>query len=390
MDFFMHLKRKKQINYIKYFFFITFFLLIFFACTKNTIIISKDKDYELTSQWIMYGNDIGHSNKIKAHISPPLKMLWKKERTASYNFSPVGYYGYLYISLYDNKLSAIKLADGSTSWEFLSNEKITTTPLILENFIFFGDEKGSVYCINSFNGKVIWRKETKGGFFGSAIMPDGFQIYNGSLSGWIYNYEVEDGNIKWGVKIKSPIKTSFALDDDLLYVAAYDSSVYAINNSKHDIIWKSNLDGNLDISPAMDEKNVYIAVSSKGLYALDKSKGTIVWKMTVDKENITGAIALSENGIYLSAEKAVYLIEKHDGKIRWKKDMISPCAPIITDRVLFVGDSKGNLHAYNKERGNLYWIQQITQDKILGMIISEEKLIIWTDKELQVWKEEKK
>lgn len=374
---------------IKKIFFLFFLIIptVIFAFDQQSSSETKIQNLENNIPWLMYGSDTKHTFKIKAQISPPLTKLWGKERT---NINPpVIYVGILYSPWADSTLCAFDVNDGKKLSEYSIKSKITTSPLILENFLFFGDERGTLFCLNTQKNKVAWEKNTQKGFYNSSPIPDNFSIYTNTLSGWIYNIKVDSGAISWGVKIKSEIKTSICLTEDLLYVASYDSCLYAIDKNTKKIEWINALPGKLYISPAVDDNAIYVPVQNKSLCAINRFEGEILWEKEFKSEQISGPVALSENSIYISTDKGVYLLEKNNGKERFKIDLNFPSPPIITDKILFIGDGEGNLYAFNKEKGKLYWKEHIMNDKILGLIIGEEKLVAWSAKELMVFTEKK-
>ncbi|MBI4651322.1 PQQ-binding-like beta-propeller repeat protein, partial [Candidatus Desantisbacteria bacterium] len=376
---------------------IKFTVLLVFILSVNIFALGQKKksesqkayflDFENTYPWRMYGYDVEHSNKIKARISPPLKLLWKKEKNIIPFLTPVIYSGILYIQGDSSKLYSFNAGNGNSIWEYSCDSKLITSPLIMGNFIFTGDEKGVFYCINTRDGKIVWATDTKAGFFGSSPVPDEnmFSIYITNTNGWIYNIAVEDGRPRGTIKIDKKICSALTYDNKFIYTASYDSCLYAINRyTKKLFEWTAIFPGYINISPAIDREKIYVTVKDKGLYAVNKN-GKIAWKKELDStEAPFGNVAISENSVYFISSKAVYLFEKTSGETRWKIDMYIPTTPVITDRILYVGDGKGNIHAYNKEKGKLYWEKNISRDKISGLIISEERLYVWTEKEIQV------
>jgi outer membrane protein assembly factor BamB len=115
-------------------------------------------------------------------------------------------------------LVAIDLSTNQIVWEFYEMLPDVSSPLAINNLLFFGTSFGPVFCLAADSGEVIWTKEYETGFYSSPVLL-GENIYYLDRKGMVRIFKARDtfmpvANIDMG----EPVDTTPAYYDGRLYI----------------------------------------------------------------------------------------------------------------------------------------------------------------------------
>jgi outer membrane protein assembly factor BamB len=216
-------------------------------------------------------------------------------------------------------------------WAYQADDRIyLSSPALVDNKIYFGDESKSFYCINASNGVEIWKK-----------------------------------NIPYGIGSSSP-----AVDNGRVYFGANigNAGIYCLNTTTGEIIWRYQTSGNNGVkSPAIYEGKVFIGSSNPEpgrMYCLDADNGEEIWIKNIDTP---GSAAVYNGRVYFgSYDFNVYCLDADNGTVIWKYKTSGQYIPYIHVTIynykLYVGGEDG-LYCLNIENGSLIW-KYPTKDNI--------------------------
>jgi len=150
-------------------------------------------------------------------------------------------------------------------WKGSKNSAFTpTTPVVVDELVFFCDSDGRVRALDVKTGKEKWIAYTGGEIrFPPTIWNN--RAYVGSGDGWIYCYEAATGRLLWRFRAAPqermipvygsflstwPVASGVMIDDGVAYAAAglvnYDGThVYALDALTGRIKWQNNTSGHL-------------------------------------------------------------------------------------------------------------------------------------------------
>lgn len=129
---------------------------------------------------------------------------------------------------------------------------VRSTPLVIKDKLYFISSFGTIFCLNTTNGKVIWTVDT-------------FKDYGGR-------------NISWGVT------ENLLYDGDVLYCApgGRSASIIAINRNTGKLIWKckGNAEKSAYCSPVMinlPKRKVLVTMMETSIHGIDAATGKMLW-----------------------------------------------------------------------------------------------------------------
>ncbi len=309
---------------------------------------------------------------------------------------------------------------------FETGNAIFSTPVIGEGErIYVGSADHSFYAFDAVEGKQLWSFATEGIIDSAACMdgsgmlsvpsgdgsiyqltPDGQEVWrldillrkprtlstiywwegNATIgpNGWIYAgnddfclYAIDPtGVVQWTFASGLQIWSAPAFHQKLVYIASFDMSVYALEESTGYVRWKRKLDNSITSSPAIGEDGtLFIGCFDGVISALDGKTGKILWKRPTGGPVYASAAITPDHHVLIgSCDGNLYCLHADTGDILWTFDTHCPIwsscsiARDVTGThayVIYMGDSKGRIIALSPE-GTMIWTYTVALQKKQG------------------------
>ena len=81
-------------------------------------------------------------------------------------------------------------------WKFPTGNRIVSSPVILDKFLYFGGDDGNVYAVDAETGRQVWKTTTRGPVPCTPAIANGM-VYIGSYDGKFYALNSQTGAVKW-------------------------------------------------------------------------------------------------------------------------------------------------------------------------------------------------
>ena len=103
-------------------------------------------------------------------------------------------------------------------------------PIFTKSNVLFGSLDKSIYCIDKFSGKLVWRRMTSGRIFASPVVIDG-RVFIGSNDGRLYELSLEKGKILFTTQFVERITNPVVYDTvtNSLYLITLVNELYKID-----------------------------------------------------------------------------------------------------------------------------------------------------------------
>ena len=186
----------------------------------------------------------------------------------------------LYLSSMDHKLYALSPKDGTKVWELdLGAALICSSVIGPDGAVIVGTLGNEIVAVNQDNGKVLWRKPTDGGVWGTPVIKDNV-IYFGDASGNIYAMDLaKQGEIVWKQKPGDAIIGRPVLMPNGLVFATESGKVFALDFTGA-TLWPFTANGKFYTAPVYVNNMLLISMKDGAngqlLVALN-DKGTQLW-----------------------------------------------------------------------------------------------------------------
>ena len=169
-------------------------------------------------------------------------------------------------------LIALDTADGSERWRFDSDTLVISSPAVVDETVYIGDEAGHVYALDTADGSERWTFTADDSVPSSpavADLPDGEQtVYVGSEDQHVYALDAETGEQRWRFETEGTVISSPAVAGKTVYVGCGDGNVYALDANEGEKRWRFETDGAVISSPAVIDDWLFVGSADGNLYAL--------------------------------------------------------------------------------------------------------------------------
>jgi outer membrane protein assembly factor BamB len=207
------------------------------------------------------------------------------------------------IGCVNGELAALSMRSGKTLWTFPVSSGTESSPMIVGNSVYFGDQAGTEYSLNVKTGHENWSFSTGGSIKGGADYYDG-NLYFGNYAGQFYAVNAKTGSEVWSATPGGQFYSTPAVAFGRVYVGNKNGDAYAFDVHSGAVSWSTGLGSYVYGGPAVADikglgPTVYIGSYDQHLYALNALTGGVRWSTGVASA-ISGSATVVNNTVYVS------------------------------------------------------------------------------------------
>jgi outer membrane protein assembly factor BamB len=207
------------------------------------------------------------------------------------------------IGCVDGEIAALSMLSGKILWTFPVSSGTESSPMIVGNSVYFGDQAGTFYSLNVNTGHENWSFSTGGAIKGGADYYGG-NLYFGNYAGQFYAVNAVSGRETWGDSPGGQFYSTPAVGFGHVYVGNKDGDAYAFDLHSGALAWSAGTGDDIYGGPAVADikglgPTVYIGSYNAELYALNALSGGVRWTAHVGSA-ISGSATVVNNTVYVS------------------------------------------------------------------------------------------
>jgi eukaryotic-like serine/threonine-protein kinase len=125
-----------------------------------------------------------------------------------------------------------------------------------------------LYAVDPENGRLIWKANLNGSIVGTPVLEDGV-LYVGSFASSMSAINADNGAILWTTPVSNWVWAGPAFHEGRLYFGDLGGSLYALEAETGSIVWETQPDGPVTATPYVDGQMAYFATEDGVLKALN-------------------------------------------------------------------------------------------------------------------------
>lgn len=182
----------------------------------------------------------------------------------------------IYLTSMDHFLYALD-AQGNQIWQQDLGGTILGRPAFNEDGILYVGTFGrEVLAVNSQNGRIIWRADTRGWVWGGPRLVED-AVYVGDLDGQVYAFKAQNGRELWQANADGAITGTPLVANEQLYVGTEGGKLLSLTLDGR-IRWTRTVEGQLYGSPQSAGDLILVgAVGADSILMAFDSNGNIAW-----------------------------------------------------------------------------------------------------------------
>ena len=240
--------------------------------------------------------------------------------------------------------------------------------------------------------QIRWEFKIGSPIFSSPAVSNDL-VYFGGLDGILYAIDLSSGEEKWRFKTSGEIRSKPLIDGDRVFVNSGDGSLYMLDKKSGSVIWKFSTMGEhkydfadyFNSTPVIFDRTLYFGSGDSNFYAIDSETGNLKWKYKTG-DIIHNTAAIYNNKVFFgSFDGYVYALDLRDGELVWKFKTVGhryfpkgevQGSPAFFKDLIFIGARDYNVYAIDQEKGYCHWNKSFTKGWGLNNTIHDSLLYI--------------
>lgn len=198
------------------------------------------------------------------------RLRWKVETMGQVHGTPAVLDGLAFIAGCDAVLRAIRITDGTESYQIASGAYTGASPLIEGGRAYFGTFNNDVLAFDLRTKRRVWRfadENRKFPFYSSAAIA-GNRIILGGRDKFIYGLDAATGKPAWTFATRARVDSSPAIAGGRVYIGSGDGRLYVLDAATGTKISEFDAGAGITASPAIAGGRVVIGTQDGRLYVL--------------------------------------------------------------------------------------------------------------------------
>lgn len=307
------------------------------------------------------------------------EILWRFQTEGKIRSAPVLGDGRVSFGSEDGNLYTLEASSGEERWRVQMSDEIRASPVLWEGLVIFGTIEGSVHAHDSTTGDLAWRFPNPAGLgapspvsgpWRGLSLSDGALFY-GTVNGSVVSLDAESGALRWifsaratspqeipGFTIPNRVLGVPAVDGGTVYASGVHGYLYALDTETGNELWRRGLPGFPALGPTTASGGVLVpswkfaSEERPPLTVVSTADGSPVWTHRTETWVTASVAALGERVLAPTAHGELLVLDLKDGHevaATWLGHVAIQTPPTIVDGVAYIGDDRGNVHAFSVE-----------------------------------------
>lgn len=191
--------------------------------------------------------------------------VWHFQAGYCVNTTPAVYGQRVYVASSDNQVHILNLTDGISIADARINSYVTASCAVLDGRGYLGDTTGTFYCLDQTG--VIWRHSLEGKFVGStaAVTPSRL-VFGTQGPEQVFCLNTADGKELWRFDTDSDVDASPIICKDRVVVASRNGRLYILSLADGAPIWKYDVGQSLSSTPMVSRGVIVVGDDDGRVY----------------------------------------------------------------------------------------------------------------------------
>ena len=295
------------------------------------------------NDWLLFRGKADLSGRYDSELPLAPQLLWSVSTGTKTTSSPVVSDGTLFFGNDKGSLIAVS-SEGMIKWQYEAGSLIEAAPLVFVNKVIVGLNNGKLIAIDKVTGKLIWTYITDNQISGSAnVWLSGSKagIVVGSYDYYLHCIDPRTGKELWKIETDNYVNGTPSIQDGKIVFGGCDGMIRVVDpltgNQKDTI----DIGVYIAASPALSGDMAYFGDYDGTIFGLNIRSKKMVWEIPGNEQSgsVLAVPAVGNNFVVIGNEdKYLYCYNASNGKLIWKyrtNGRIVGSAVITQTKVLF-------------------------------------------------------
>ena len=290
------------------------------------------------------------------------KLLWKKDLHLPITAGPTVNENKLILATSDAKVIAINTTNAQIAWQINASSEVLARPQIADNVVYIHSLDGALNALNAQDGRQMWRFAVTIPSLmlrrSSTPVVTTDRVIAGFANGKLVAIKRMDGAVEWTQDAAQPtgrseiqrmvdISADPVINNNMVYVASYRGNLAAYLIANGHQLWERDISSYAGCS--VDNTLLYVAATDGKLWAIEQNSGDTFWVQPVLQGRRLSKPVIIDNYIVVGDEDGyIHCIDKATGKLVARKQFDHKgieAAPLVIKDTLYILGKSGKLAA---------------------------------------------
>ena len=244
-------------------------------------------------------------------------------------------------------------------WAFETEDAIESTAAIAAGTVYVGSLDGYLYAINLENGGLKWKYQVSSEIKSSPTVF-GNVVYFGDGMGVFHAVDAQTGESRWTFETEAEIISSANVAQDRLLFGSYDQFLYCLSAKDGSLVWKFETEGYVHGTPAIVNGAVVVSGCDGYLRIINIADGAEQQKIALG-DYVAASPALLNNRAYAGTfGNQVLCAGLESSELLWGYEHPERHFPFyasaaVTADLLVIGGRDKMVHALQSQTGEPLW-----------------------------------
>ena len=239
----------------------------------------------------------------------------------------------------------------ATRWTATLPAPAAEAPVASGERLFAALFDGRVAAFSLVDGSALWQVDQ------TVVSPPaaGGGLFHAATPAGLLALDAESGAVRWSTALESPVSAPLLWNAGWLIVALETGPLLAMHAGTGGIIWRRVFDGGVSVRPTVAGDRLYVSLRSGRIAALDLLTGEVLWARSLGGQ--PQEILLAGDLFVGSTDNHFYRLSRRDGALRWRwragGDIVG--LPAVDDEHVYFSSLDNTLWALDRSHGGQRW-----------------------------------
>ena len=244
-------------------------------------------------------------------------------------------------------------------WTFETGDGIESTAAIAAGTVYVGTLDGYLYAINLENGGLKWKYQASGEIKSSPTVFSNV-VYFGDGMGVFHAVDAQTGEPIWTFEAEAEIISSANVAQDRLLFGSYDQYLYCLSAEDGSLAWKFETEGYVHGTPAIVNGAVVISGCDGYLRSINIADGVEQQKIALGDYVAASPVILNGRAYAGTFGNQVLCAELENSEILWwyehpERHFPFYASAAVTDDIVVIGGRDKIVHTLKSQTGEPLW-----------------------------------
>lgn len=240
-------------------------------------------------------------------------------------------------------------------------------PVVSGSRIFVGTHAGLFYALEKNKGKIVWQTKLKGPIASPATVKNGV-VYVGDTEGYLSALRASDGKLLWQTYLFEELLAAPIIWDGKLVLLNAEANLFVVALESGKILkrksfgyFKKGFSRRQQAPLTLDQNMLYLAFYNSEVLAFDLENFTTIWQKRFEKgkarfDDFDSAAIIDGDFLYVAGyPQTVAKLNKKTGRVVWQKNQVVGVRGFLSSNKFIVVNENSEVLAYQKQNGLLFW-----------------------------------